>query len=96
MVKLNGRVFLKAQNMLDSLWKYYGFDWLAMILTVAAIYQIGNKKRSGFVLMIAGNVSWICLAIMANTVAMIIANSIFIFLNIRAFVKWTKTSPKKI
>jgi hypothetical protein len=38
---------------------YYGIDWLAMLLTVLAIYLLGNKARYGFVLMILGNVCWV-------------------------------------
>ncbi|MDB9952012.1 hypothetical protein OAD57_01395 [Porticoccaceae bacterium] len=35
--------------------QYYGVDWLAMILTFFAVWQIGNKNRTGFILMMGGN-----------------------------------------
>jgi hypothetical protein len=35
--------------------RYLGLDWLAMGLTFAAIYLLGNKSRKGFIVMMIGN-----------------------------------------
>jgi len=35
--------------------QYLGLDWLAMCLTFAAIYLLGNRSRMGFVVMMIGN-----------------------------------------
>ncbi|KXF83440.1 nicotinamide mononucleotide transporter [Enterovibrio coralii] len=70
--------------------QYYGIDWLAMVLTFLAIWQIGNKNKVGFYLMICGNTSWICVGFLTDSLAMMIANVIFLLMNIRAIVKWSQ------
>ena len=70
--------------------QYYGVDWLAMVLTFVAIWQIGNKNKVGFMLMMCGNTSWVIVGVFTESVAMVIANIIFFSMNIRAFLKWGK------
>ncbi len=74
--------------------QYYGVDWIAMVLTFLAIWQIGNKNKIGFVLMIFGNSSWIVVGYLTGSLAMVVANLIFISMNIRAIIKWSKSSPE--
>jgi hypothetical protein len=74
--------------------QYYGVDWIAMVLTFLAIWQIGNKNKIGFVLMMFGNSSWIVVGYLTGSLAMVIANLIFISMNIRAIIKWSKSSPE--
>ena len=78
--------------LLTSLTQYAGIDWMAMILTFVAIYLIGNKARSGLMLMIAGNACWVVLGFMSVSAAMIVANIIFAAMNLRAFLKWSNDS----
>jgi hypothetical protein len=68
--------------------QYFGIDWLAMSLTFAAIYMLGNKSRKGFVVMMLGNVCWTAIGAWAHSYAMIIANVGFFSMNVRAFVRW--------
>ncbi|MDZ7781730.1 MAG: nicotinamide mononucleotide transporter [Halioglobus sp.] len=68
--------------------EYYGIDWAAMALTVIAIYLLGNKHWIGFVLMIAGNLCWIILGLLSDSVALMIANLVFIGMNVRGIWKW--------
>lgn len=70
--------------------QYYGIDWIAMVLTFLAILQIGNKNKIGFVLMICGNTSWITVGYLTGSIAMIIANIIFLLMNVRAIIKWSQ------
>jgi hypothetical protein len=69
---------------------YYGFDWAAMALTLLAIYMLGDKRRMGFVIMIIGNLSWVVVGILADSLAMILANLIFGAMNVRGIVKWSR------
>jgi predicted membrane-bound dolichyl-phosphate-mannose-protein mannosyltransferase len=69
---------------------YLGVDWLAMLLTFIAIYLIGNKSVYGFYLMILGNIAWIALGILSQSLAMIIANALFAAMNIRAIYLWSQ------
>lgn len=66
-----------------ELWQYSGIDWAAMVLTFLAIWQIGNKNRVGFILMIVGNSCWVSLGVMTGSLAMIVANILFLLMNIR-------------
>ena len=74
-----------------NLFQYYAVDWLAMVLTLLAIWMIGNRDRNGFIVHIAGNVSWIVMGFMAGSMATMLANFAFILENIRALVLWRKT-----
>ncbi len=73
--------------------QYYGIDWVAMVLTFLAIWQIGNKNKIGFILMMCGNTSWVAVGYLTGSVAMIIANIIFFSMNLRAIIKWS--TPEK-
>jgi nicotinamide riboside transporter PnuC len=68
--------------------EYHGIDWLAMALTVVAIYLLGNKQWTGFVLMIGGNLCWIVLGILSDSIALMIANAVFVAMNLRGIRKW--------
>lgn len=71
------------------IFKYFGFDWVAMVLTFTAIYYIGNKNRLGLMLMMIGNICWAIVGIQANSLAMILANVAFFIMNVRAVYKWS-------
>jgi hypothetical protein len=34
--------------------QYFGIDWLAMCLTFGAIYLLGNRSRTGCIVMMSG------------------------------------------
>jgi len=74
--------------MLTNPLQYFAIDWLAMVFTFLAIWQLGNKNRVGFVMMMVGNSCWIGVGVMATSLAMIIANIIFFLMNTRALLKW--------
>ena len=73
--------------------QYFGVDWIAMCLTFAGIYFLGNKTRSGFVIMMLGNLCWTVIGLWAHSYAMIIANLGFLSMNVRGFVKWAPPAP---
>ncbi|WP_062269317.1 hypothetical protein [Endozoicomonas arenosclerae] len=76
--------------------QYYGIDWLAMTFTFLAIWQIGNKNRIGFVLMMTGNSCWIAMGFLTDSLAMIIANIIFFLMNLRAVIKWSAAEDESL
>lgn len=73
-----------------NLFEYFAVDWLAMVLTLLAIWMIGNRDRNGFYVHIAGNFSWIVMGFMAGSLATMLANAAFILVNIRALLLWSK------
>jgi len=72
---------------------YDGVDWIAMSLTFAAIYLLGNKSRIGFVVMMLENLLWCVIGLRAGSYAMIIANLGFFSMNVRGFIKWAPVPP---
>ncbi len=76
--------------MIENPLQYLGIDWLAMVLTFLAIWQLGNKNRIGFIIMMSGNSCWIAVGVMTDSLAMIIANIVFFLMNARALFKWMK------
>lgn len=80
--------------MSENLLQHYGVDWIAMALTFFAIYSLGNKKRYGFCVMMAGNACWIALALKFQSLGMIVANAGFFAMNFRGFVRWGRESHK--
>lgn len=71
--------------------KYFGIDWIAMLFTFAAIYCLGNKSRVGFIIMMLGNACWVVIGILTSSVAMVIANAVFFFMNARGWLKWSSS-----
>jgi len=67
--------------------QYFGLDSLAMSLTFTAIYLLGNKSRSGFIVMMLGNLCWSAIGLWASSYAMIIANIEFFAMNVRGLVR---------
>lgn len=67
---------------------YYGVDWLAMILTILSIYDLGQKRRRGFILGMGANVAWFTFGVMAGSVANPVANVIFLSMNFKGFLNW--------
>jgi hypothetical protein len=71
------------------MWNHYGLDWIAMGATFLAIYSLGNKQRGGFGLMMLGNLCWIGVGLSAASVAMSLANCVFLIMNLRGLVRWS-------
>jgi nicotinamide riboside transporter PnuC len=76
--------------MWDVIAKYYGVDWTAMVLNAASIYLLGKKRKLGFSLGVVANVAGIVFAVLAHSVATVVACSIFIVLNARGWWNWTR------
>jgi hypothetical protein len=73
--------------------KYYGLDWIGMILGLASIYYLGRKNRTGFILRIAASAFWLAFGIIAETPAGVVANLAVIILSFKGFHQW-KVSEK--
>lgn len=70
--------------------RYYGFDLLAVLFGFIAIYQVGDKKRKGFLFYILAACFGLAFAIAAKSIAYAIANIITIIMQLRAYIKWGK------
>jgi hypothetical protein len=59
-----------------------------MTFTFAAIYLLGNRSRAGFVTMMAGNACWMVVGVLTSSLAMVIANLVFLAMNARGWLRW--------
>ena len=80
---------------MDILFKHYGVDWVAMFLTLIALYRLGNKKRDGFLYGLASNVAWAAFGVLVFSVANVLANVIFLVMNVRGYRKWRNERSKQ-
>lgn len=69
---------------------YHGFDWLAMLASLTAMYLLGNKNRFGFVAFMIANFSWILIGYWAGSLAISLGNITFFVMNVRGFMRWQK------
>ncbi len=80
---------------MTDLFKYYGLDWLAMLLSLLAMILLGNKIKWGFVLFMLANITWILLGfLLLNSYAIALGNFIFLITNTRGFLKWNSEKTK--
>lgn len=73
--------------------RYFGIDWMAMALTFVAIYLLGNRSRAGFATMMFGNGCWVAIGVLSGSLAMVIANVVFIVMNARGWHRWAPETP---
>ena len=74
---------------MTDLFKYFGLDWLAMLLSVIAMILLGNKVKWGFTLFMLANITWILLGfLLLHSYAIVLGNIIFLITNTRGFIKW--------
>ena len=75
-------------NFMDSSLKYYGLDWIAMIMTFLSIYLLGKKNKYGFIFGLLANASWFGFGILAQSVGNMFANVILTILNVKGYRNW--------
>lgn len=80
----------EQKELISVLFRYYGTDWAAMILTFAQLYYLGNKNPIGFLFGLLSNISWGLFGILAGSVANILANIVFFTMNVRGMYNWYK------
>ncbi|MCK5422401.1 MAG: nicotinamide mononucleotide transporter [Deltaproteobacteria bacterium] len=73
---------------MEIIFKYHGIDWIAIIMTFLTLYYLGERRRFGFVFGIVASISWLIFGILVDSIANIIANVIFIALNLRGYLNW--------
>ena len=77
---------------MEYLTQFYGTDWLAAVTLLLFTYFMSNKNKLGFIFGVISGLSWIAFGFISESMATIIANTIFVFLNIRGLLKWKKNS----
>lgn len=70
--------------------QYLGIDWLAMAITFPAIHLLSQQSRKGFLLMIAANLCWTGIGLLAGSTAMTLANLGFLAMNVHGWRRWAR------
>ncbi len=81
---------------MELIFRHYGVDWIAIVLTLIALYRLGNKKRDGFVYGMASNLAWVAFAVLVMSIAALLANVLFIVMNFRGWYRWRTTEAAAI
>lgn len=63
-------------------------DWIAAILEISGLWIIGNKKKSGFLMMILCSISWIMIGISNHLYGLSLAALICFIVHVRNYLKW--------
>lgn len=80
---------------MDHLFNYYGLDWLAMSLSLLAVWMLGNKNKIGFLVFVAANAIWVALGLtLIHSYGIVVGNLFFLVSNARGFVNWWKEERK--
>lgn len=69
---------------------YYFIDWVAMALSLLAVYLLGHKNQFGFVSFMVSNVLWVIVGVLANSVGIWAGNLVFLGLNLRGYLRWRR------
>lgn len=66
--------------------KFYGLDWVVMLLNLYSYYLLSNKNKLGFLLGSVGCIAGIILFI--SNIPLIIMYICFLILNIKGYIQW--------
>lgn len=80
---------------MDQLLVYCGVDWIAIALSLLAVYMLGNKNQYGFLVFAFSNIMWVFLGFSwMDSVGMAVGNIIFFIVNVRGYYSWVKESKQ--
>jgi len=71
------------------------FDWIAGGLELSGSWNVGNKKRIGFILNLLGCLIWILVAFTSRVYGLWLVVVPACYVNIRNFIKWGKKKRQK-
>ena len=73
----------------------YGLDFIAAFFELSGTYNLGSKRKIGFIFNVIGSVLWIIVALLTHVYGLLLVVIPGIFLNIRGFVKWKEQINKQ-
>ncbi len=75
---------------MDTMFNYYGVDWVGTVLMVVGVYLLSEKNKKGFMLAAISNIFWIGFGVMSSSVATILLNVGLMILNVKGYKSWEK------
>ena len=83
-------------DLIAIIFNFYGTDWLAMLFTMLQLHLLGCKKLNGFKFGIIGNFFWMIFAIQVGSIANMLANCIFMCINLKGLHAWQRAQARSI
>ena len=62
--------------------------WVGDIFLTASLWEIGNRRRRGFLLCVIGELLWIWRAVSLHAYDLLVVCALFLLLNLRAYALW--------
>ncbi|MCA9277909.1 MAG: nicotinamide mononucleotide transporter [Phycisphaeraceae bacterium] len=72
----------------ESIIQHHGIDWIAMAMNFLCYHHLGSKRRSGFIFGILASVAWLVFNFTVGSFAGVVANGVFVWLNLRGWLRW--------
>lgn len=79
----------------NSLLKYYGTDWVALLFLSLGSYFIAQQKRIGCLFMGVGCASGFLAALISGQVGFLFGNAFQIIMMTYGFINWNKAREQK-
>ncbi len=76
--------------------QYYGLDWLAVGTGLVAMYMIGDKRRSAFIIYIVSAAFSLAFAIIIKSLPFILVNLLTIGIQVRNYLKWGQEQKQEL
>lgn len=70
-------------------------NWIAFVLILSGNLMIGNKSKSGFIMIAIGSILWMTIGFRIKDYALVLTNISGIIIMIRNWVKW-RNSEKNL
>ncbi len=83
-------------SLIESFSLYYGLDWAGITLCLMGSYLISNRQALGFLVMSAGCICSLTVAVISHQYGFIIGNALFIAMHMRGFMNWTRPAAAAI
>lgn len=77
-------------SIIESFSLYYGLDWAGITLGLMGSFLVSNRQALGFLVMCAGAVCSLAVAILSNQYGFMVGNTLFIAMHLRGFLNWTR------
>ena len=77
-------------NFFETLFQFYGLDWLTMILGLTGTYFISNQDKRGFVFSALACISSLAAAIISAQFGFVVYNIVVIALMLKGFMTWNR------
>lgn len=61
------------------------YDWLAMLLSLVALWQLGRQNKQGFLLFMVANLFWLGFAVAQTNLPIFIGNIAFLLVNLNNY-----------